>query len=94
MTASLTLSDTGALIGKTFLKIGQVLLALLFFGCGYLAYLASEGFFTGWDPEFDSDVASIFPGQNPDAILFYLFVGLAAKILVWLGLLFWLNRKI
>lgn len=94
MNSTLTLSDPGAVLGKTFLKIGQVLLALLLLGCGYMAYLASEGFFTGWDSEFDSDIASIFPGQSPDTIILYFFIGLGVKLLIWLGLLVWLDRKI
>ena len=63
MNSTLTLSDPGAILGKTFLKIGQVILTLLLLGCGFMAYLASDGFFTGWDVEFDSDVASIFQGR-------------------------------
>lgn len=94
MSSTLTLSDPGAILGKVFLKVGQVILALLLLGCGFMAYLASDGFFTGWDAEFDSDVASIFPGQNPDSILFFFFLGLGVKILIWLGLLFWLDRRL
>ncbi len=94
MNSTLSLSDPGAILGKTFLKIGQALLGILLLGCGYMAYLASTGFFSGWDVEFDSDLASIFPGQSPANILFYFFVALGAKILIWLGFLFWLNRKI
>lgn len=94
MNSTLTLSDPGAILGKTFLKIGQVILVLLLLGCGFMAYLASDGFFTGWNAEFDSDLAGIFPGQSPDSILLYFFVGLCVKILIWLGLLIWLDRKI
>ena len=94
MTATLSLIDPGALLGKTVLKIGQVFLLILLIGCGYMSYLASEHFFSGWDSEFDADLARIFPGQSPDSILFYFFIALGVKILVWLGFLFWLNRKI
>jgi hypothetical protein len=94
MNAPVLLSDPGAILGKTFVKIGQVILSLLLLGCVYMAYLASEGFFTGWDLEFDADVASIFRGQDPDTVLLYFFVALAFKVLVLLGLLFWLGRKI
>ncbi|GAA0879342.1 hypothetical protein GCM10009119_23100 [Algoriphagus jejuensis] len=94
MNSPLSLSDPGAILGKTFLKIGQVLLVLLLLGCGYMAYLASEGFFTGWDFEFDSELASIFPGQSPDTIIYYFFLALIVKIAIWLAFLTWLNRKI
>lgn len=94
MNSTLTLSDPGALLGKTFLKIGQVILSLLLMGCGYMAYLASGGFFSGWDAEFDSDLANIFPSQSPDTIFFYFFVAIGIKILILLGFLVWLNRKI
>jgi hypothetical protein len=59
-----------------------------------LAYLASDGFFTGWDADFDSDVASIFHGRSPDTILLYFFIAVGLKILVLLGFLVWLNKKI
>ena len=94
MNSTLTLSDPGAILGKTFLKIGQVILTLLLLGCGFMAYLASDGFFTGWDAEFDSDVASIFQGQSPDTILLYFFIAVGFKILIVLGFLVWLNKKI
>jgi len=94
MSASISLTDPGVLLGKAFLTIGQAVSALLLLGCGYLAYLASEGFLTGWDSEFDSDIASIFRGRDPDTVLFYFFIAASLKILVLLGFLIWLKRKI
>ncbi len=94
MNSTLTLSDPGAVLGKTFLKIGQSILVILLLGCGYMAYLASEGFFGGWDIEFDSDLTGLFPGQSPDTIIFYFFIAIGIKILVVLGFLVWLNKKI
>ena len=94
MNSSLSLSDPGALLGKTVVKIGLVLLILLLLGCGYMAYLASAGFFSGWDVEFDRDLAGLIPGQSPDTLLVYFFGALCAKFLVLLGFLFWLDKKI
>ncbi|MBN7809399.1 hypothetical protein J0A68_00440 [Algoriphagus sp. H41] len=94
MSATLSLSDPGALLGKTFVKIAQALLALLLMGSGYMAYLASEGFFTGWDWEFDAGLADLVPGQNPDTILVYFFLAICLKLLLAFGFLTWLSRKI
>ena len=94
MSTTISLSDPGAQLGKTFVKIGQILLALALLGCGYMAYLAWEGFFTGWDWEFDSDLAEMIPGLSPDTIIFSFFLLLCVKALIFLGFLFWLDRKI
>ncbi len=94
MNPTISLSDPGALLGKTFVRIGQGLLIFLLLGSAYIAYLAADGFFTGWDWEFDSDLANLFPGQSPDAIISYFFVGICVKLLLLLGFLTWLGRKI
>lgn len=94
MNSSLSLSDPGALLGKTVVKIGLVLLILLLLGCGYMAYLASAGFFSGWDVEFDSDLAGLIPGHDTDSILVYFFCILCVKVSLLLAFLFWLGRKI
>jgi hypothetical protein len=94
MTSPLTITDPGVLLGKTFLKIFQVLLVILLLGSGYLAYLASESFFSGWDIEFDSDLSHIIPGLGPDSILTYFFIFLCIKITVVLAFTIWLGRKI
>ena len=94
MNATVTFSDPGLFLGKTIVKIGQVILAIVALGCGYMAFLASEGMFSGWNVEIDSDFQEFFSISNPDTILFYLFLGLALKTLFWLGFLTWVGRKI
>jgi hypothetical protein len=94
MNPSISFTDPGAILGKTFLRIAQVLLVILAVGSGYMAYLASEVFFSGWNIEIDSDLEHNFPGVSPDSWILYLFLGLAVKFLFWVGILAWLERKI
>jgi len=94
MNTTLTYTDPGALLGKTFLKIGQVLLAILAVVSGYMAYLASEGLFSDWEVEIDSDLVWLFPRVDPQDWIFYFSIGLAIKFLIWVGVLAWLDRKI
>jgi hypothetical protein len=94
MNPSVSFTDPGAILGKTFLRIAQVLLLILAIGSGYIAYLASEGLFSGWNIEIDSDLESIFSTVSPDSWVIYLFLGFAIKFLFWFGILAWLERKI
>ncbi|RIW18683.1 hypothetical protein D0X99_03090 [Algoriphagus lacus] len=94
MNTELSFTDPGALLGKTFLKIGQVFLAIMAIGSGYIAYLASEGLFSDWDIEVDSDLTWLFPSVRPDEWIFYVAISLSLKFLLWLGILAWLERKI
>jgi hypothetical protein len=87
-------TDPGLLIGKTVLKIGQVILVILAVACGYMAYLASEGLFSGWDFYMDADLVWLFPRLEPQDWIFYFSIGLAVKFLNWVGVLAWLDRKI
>ncbi|SEG47925.1 hypothetical protein [Algoriphagus boritolerans] len=94
MNTTVSYTDPGAMLGKTVLKIGQVVLALLAVASGYMAYLASEGLFSGWDIEIEEDLVWLFPRIEPEEWIFYFFIGLAVKFLIWLGVLAWLDRKI
>jgi hypothetical protein len=94
MNTSISLTDPGAILGKAFLKIGQVLLAIFVAGSGYMAYLASEGLFSDWEIELDSDLTWLFPSVKPEEWIFYIFIGLSIKFLIWFGVLAWLERKI
>lgn len=94
MNTSVSYTDPGAMLGKTVLKIGQVILIVLVLASGYVAYLASEGMFSGWDIHLDSDLRWFFPTVEPEDWIFYFSIGLAIKFLIWLGVLFWLDRKI
>lgn len=94
MNTELSFTDPGALLGKTFLKIGQVILAILAAGCGYMAYLASEGLFSDWDIEVDSDLTWLFPSVRPEEWIFYIAIAFSLKFLLWLGIFAWLERKI
>ena len=94
MNPTITLHDPGAILGRTFLRIAQVILLIAALGCAYMAFLASEGLFSGLDIEFDSDFQEIFSTQSPDEILVWIFGGLAIKALFWCGVLFWLGKKI
>ena len=94
MNTTLSYTDPGAMLGKTVLKIGQVLLAILAVASGYFAYLASEGLFSDWNIENDSDLVWLFPNPDPQDWIFYFSIGLAVKFLIWLGVLAWLDRKI
>ena len=94
MNSSISFTDPGALLGKAFLKIGQVLLAILAVGCGYLAYLASEGLFSDWDMEVEEELLWLFPTLSPVDWMIFLLIGLGLKSLIWLGILAWLERKI
>ncbi|MDP2040411.1 MAG: hypothetical protein Q8S14_02220 [Algoriphagus sp.] len=76
------------------IQIGQVFLALLAVASGYMAYLASEGLFSGWDIKVDSDLVWLFPNSKPEDWIFYFSIGLAIKFLIWVGVLAWLDRKI
>jgi hypothetical protein len=94
MNPTLSYTDPGAMLGKTVLKISQVFLALLAIASGYMAYLASEGFFSDWDIEIEDELVWLFPSAEPQDWIFYFSIGLAIKFLIWVGLLAWLDRKI
>jgi hypothetical protein len=94
MNPTLSYTDPGAMLGKTVLKISQVFLALLAIASGYMAYLASEGMFSGWNIDIDSDLNWLFPSAEPQDWIFYFSIGLAVKFLIWVGFLAWLDRKI
>lgn len=94
MNNTLTFTDPGALLGKTVLKIGQAILVILAVASGYIAYLVSEGLFSDWDIEIDSDLAWVFPSAEPQDLIFYFAIGLSIKFLIWAGILAWLDRKI
>jgi hypothetical protein len=59
-----------------------------------MAYLASEGLFSDWEIEIDSDLIRLFPESEPQDWIFYFSIGLAVKFLFWLGVLIWLDKKI
>jgi hypothetical protein len=61
MNSTMSFTDPGAALGRAFLKIGQVLVGILTAGCVYLAYLASEGFFSDWKVDLDEDLTWPFP---------------------------------
>jgi hypothetical protein len=94
MNSTMSFTDPGAALGRAFLKIGQVLVGILTAGCVYLAYLASEGFFSDWKVELDEDLTWLFPHLSVDQWIVYLFIGLALKFIFWFGLLAWIERKI
>jgi hypothetical protein len=94
MNTTLSYTDPGALLGKTILKIGQVILILLAVASGYMAYLTSEGLLSDWEIEIDSDLVWLFPSLEPQDWIFYFSIGLAIKFLIWVGVLAWLDRKI
>lgn len=94
MNPTISYTDPGAMLGKTVIKIGQVILAILAVASGYMAYLASEGLFSGWDIDLDSDFVWLFQSVHPEDLVFYFSIGLAVKFLIWLGVLTWLDRKI
>jgi hypothetical protein len=94
MNTTLSYTDPGALLGKTILKIGQVILILLAVASGYMAYLTSEGLLSDWEIEIDSDLVWLFPSLEPQDWIFYFWIGLAIKFLIWVGVLAWLDRKI
>lgn len=94
MNSSQSYTDPGAALGKVFLKIGQVVMAILAAVCGYLAYLASEGLFSDWNVQLDEDFRWIFPQMTSDQLIIYLFIGLVVKFIFWFGILAWIERKI
>lgn len=94
MNPSISFTDPGALLGKAFLRIGQVLLVILAVGSASTAYLAFEAMFSDWDIELDSDLVWLFPNVDPGDWIGYFFIGLTLKFLIWLGVLIWLDRKI
>lgn len=94
MNSSLSYSDPGAALGKAFLKLGQVVIGILVAGCGYLAYLASEGLFSDWNVQLDEDLTWLLPELTTDQWINYFFIGLALKFVFWLGILAWIERKI
>lgn len=94
MDTTVSFTDPGALLGKTVLKIAQVILTILAVASGYLAYLASEDMFSEWEIEVDSDLVWLFPTVAPQDWIFYIGIGLAVKLLIWVGILVWLERKI
>ncbi len=94
MNPTISYTDPGAMLGKTVLKISQVFLALLAVACGYMAYLASEGLFSGWDIDLDADLVWLFPSVQAEDLIFYFSIGLAIKFLILVGFLAWLDRKI
>lgn len=94
MNTSMTYTDPGAILGKAFLRIGQVMLVLFALACGYMAYLGSEGLFSDWEIEIVEDLLWFFPSLSPQDWITYFFVGLGLKSLLWFGILAWLERKI
>ncbi|MFN3998941.1 hypothetical protein [Algoriphagus sp.] len=94
MNPTVSYTDPGLMLGKTVLKIGQVILVILALASGYMAYLASEGMFSGWNIDIDSDLLWLFPNAEPQDWIFYFSIGLAVKFLIWVGFLAWLDRKI
>ena len=94
MNTSMTYTDPGAILGKAFLRIGQMMLVLLALACGYMAYLGSEGLFSDWEIEIEEDLGWLFPSLSPEDWISYFFVGLGLKCLLWFGILAWLERKI
>ena len=94
MNPTISYTDPGAMLGKTVLKISQVFLVLMAVASGYIAYLASEGLFSGWDPDIDADLVWLFPSIQVEDLIFYFSIGLAVKFLIWVGFLAWLDRKI
>jgi hypothetical protein len=94
MNPTISYTDPGLMLGKTVLKIGQVLLVILALASGYIAYLASEGMFSGWDIDIDSDLLWLFPSAEPQDWIFYFSIGLAVKFLILVCFLAWLDRKI
>lgn len=94
MNSTISYTDPGAMLGKTVIKIGQVVLVIMALACAYIAYLASEGFFSEWMLEIDSGLSVHFPSVEPQQWIIYLSLGLAVKFFIWVGLLGWLDRKI
>ncbi|WP_026966683.1 hypothetical protein [Algoriphagus terrigena] len=94
MNSSISFPDPGAMLGKTILKIGQVLLVILAAASASIAYLAFAEMFSGWDIELDSDLVWLFPNVDSGEWISYFFIGLTLKFLIWLGVLVWLDRKI
>lgn len=94
MNPSFSNTDPGVMLGKAFLRIGQVILVLLALACGYMVYLASEGLFSDWNIEIDEDLMWLFSNLSPETLVSYLFIGLGVKFLFWFGVLAWLERKI
>ncbi len=94
MNTSISYTDPGAMLGKTVVKLSQVFLLILALASFYMSYLASEGLFSDWDVELDSDLAWLFPNVEPQQWIIYFSIGLGVKLLIWIGLLAWLDRKI
>lgn len=94
MNSTISYTDTGAILGKTFLRIAQVLLVILALGAGYMAYLANEGLFSNWNIQIDSDLENLVPSIAPESWITYFSIAIALKFLLWVGILAWLERKI
>ncbi len=94
MNSSMSYTDPGAILGRTFLRIGQVVLVLFALVSGYMVYLGSEGLFSDWEIEIEEDLLWLFPSLSPEDWISYFFVGLGLKCLFWFGILAWLERKI
>ncbi|OOG73344.1 hypothetical protein [Algoriphagus sp. A40] len=94
MNSSISFNDPGAMLGKTILRIGQVLLAILAVASASMAYLAFSEMFSGWDIDLDSDLVWLFPNVDSGEWISYFFIGLTLKFLIWLAVLVWLDRKI
>lgn len=94
MNSSILFSDPGAMLGKTFLRIGQVLLVILAVASASMAYLAFEDMFSGWNIDLDSDLVGLLPNVDTGEWISYFFIGLTVKFLVLLAFLAWLDRKI
>lgn len=94
MNTSMTYTDPGAILGRAFLRIGQVMLVLLALASGYMVYLGSEGLFSDWEIEIEENLLWLFPSLSPQDWITYFFVGLGLKSLLWFGILAWLERKI
>ena len=94
MNSSMSYTDPGAILGRAFLRIGQVVLVLFALVSGYMVYLGSEGFFSDWEIEIEEDLGWLFPSLSPQDWISYFFVGLGLNCLLWFGILAWLERRI
>lgn len=94
MNSSISFTDPGAMLGKTILRIGQVLLVILAVASASIAYLAFAEMFSGWDIDLDSDLVWLFPNVDTGEWISYFFTGLTIKFLILLAFLAWLERKI
>ena len=82
MNSSISFTDPGAMLGKAFLRIGQVLLLVLAVASASIAYLAFAEMFSGWDIDLDSDLIWLFSNVDAGEWISYFFIGLTIKFLV------------